>query len=229
MKFLALLKKELRECLPCLLLAFVVFTFFGVIILRVNIHYYGYGRWSEEPGRVISGRAFLQFNPLFGLAPWFLLFSAFLGLLLGAQQFWLPFFQKTWAFSLHRSVRRSTVLWSKLAAAVLIFSVGLGVSWTLMYSYATRPGVLPWPFILRDFAEGWIFILLGMVVYFGAALTGLSIARWYTTRIFGLAFAALIFFLPLYIETLTGGILIILLGLLILVAQTIDLFLNREF
>lgn len=229
MKFLALLKKELRECLPCLLLAFVVFTFLGVIILRVNIHYYGYGRWYEEPGSVISGHVFLQLNPLFGLAPLMLLCSASLGLLLGAQQFWLPFFQKTWAFSLHRSVRRSTVLWAKFTVAVLIFSVGLGVSWTLMYFYATRPGVLPWPFILRDFAEGWIFILLGMVVYFGAALTGLSTARWYTTRIFGLAFAAGIFFLPLATETLTGGIIIILLGLFILVAQTIDLFLNREF
>ena len=121
MKFLALLKKELRECLPCLLLAFVVFTFLGVIILRVNIHYYGYGRWYEEPGSVISGHVFLQLNPLFGLAPLMLLCSASLGLLLGAQQFWLPFFQKTWAFCLHSYVRRTTVMWANCTVAGLIF------------------------------------------------------------------------------------------------------------
>lgn len=229
MKFLALLKKELRKCLPCLLLAFVVFTFFGVILLRVNIHYYGYGRWYEEPGSVIDGNAFIRRNPISDLAPLLLFCSAGLGLLLGAAQFWLPFFQKTWAFSLHRSVCRGTIFGAKCTAAVLIFILSLGLTWTLLYSYATRPGVFLWPFIGRDFAEGWIFILLGLVVYFGAALTGLSTARWYTTRIFGLAFAAGIFFLPLATETLTGGIIIILLGLFILVAQTIDLFLNREF
>ncbi len=229
MKFFALLKKELRECLPCLLLAFLVFMFFGVMIIRLSSNYYSNDRWHEEPDSVISGHTFLRQNPLSDLAPLLLFCSAGLGLLLGAMQFWLPFFQKTWAFSLHRSVRRSTVLWAKFTAAVLIFTVGLGTGWTLLYSYAVRPGVFFWSFTLRTFAEGWIFILLGLVVYFGAALTGLSGARWYTTRIFGLVFAAWIFFLPLSTETLTGGILIILLGLLILVSQTIDLFLNREF
>jgi len=229
MKFFALLKKELRKCLPCLLLAFVVFMFFGVMILRFIIGYYSNNLWHEEPGSVIGGHALLRRNPLSDLAPLLLLCSAGLGLSLGAMQFWLPFFQKTWAFSLHRSVRRSTILWAKCTAAFLIFSVCLGMAWTLLYSYAASPGVLPCPITLRTFAQGWIFILLGVVVYFGAALTGLSTARWYTTRIFGLVFATWIFFLPLATETLTGGILIIFLGLLILVAQTIDLFLNREF
>lgn len=230
MKFFALLKKELRECLPCLLVALLIFMFFSVLFVRHVIYNHdNFYRWHQEPGSVINGYALLQRNPISDVAPLLLMCSAGLGLLLGAAQFWLPSYQKTWAFSLHRSVRRSTVLWSKFAAAALIFAVGLGLAWTFLHSYAARVLEIPRPFALRTFAEGWIFILLGMAVYFGTVLTGLSTARWYTTRIFGLAFAAWIFFLPLAVNTLTEGIVIILLGFLILVSQIIDRFLNREF
>ena len=100
MKFLALVKKELRECLPCILLAFIVFLFFGIMILRVQIHHYSeYYRWyrvaGREAGSVIDGFTFIRQNPLSELGLLLLCCSIGLGLLLGAMQYWLGFFRRS--------------------------------------------------------------------------------------------------------------------------------------
>ncbi|GAI48504.1 unnamed protein product, partial [marine sediment metagenome] len=76
--------------------------------------------------------------------------------------------------------------------------------WVALYWYANRPEVFPIPQTVRVFIEGWIFIMLGLVTYLGTALSSLSTAKWYTTKIFGLAFATVIIVTTLSQWTLVG-------------------------
>ena len=98
-----------------------------------------------------------------------------------------------------------------------------------MFLYASRPGAFPYPPAVRTLLEGWIFIALGMVVYSGTALAILSTARWYTTRVLGLALAAGIVSWALVQSSIAGAVFIIFVGLLILLPQIVYLILNREF
>ena len=72
-------------------------------------------------------------------------------------------------------------------------------------------------------------VAVGMVVYFGAALSAVSTARWYTTRIFGLAFAAGIAMLALMKIGLGLSVAVTLIGMFILASQVTHAILNREF
>jgi len=83
--------------------------------------------------------------------------------------------------------------------------------------------------IKRIFIEGWLFVLLGLVVYLSTALTALSTARWYTTKIFGLAFATVIICATIFEWRLGWAFAAIIIGAVILLSQIIDTISNREF
>jgi ABC-type transport system involved in multi-copper enzyme maturation permease subunit len=187
MRFSALLRKELRECLPWLLLAALAFSVIGGFFLRREQAQRQ--RWFYDgfsPYSVVSLEQSTQPSSLRGTGPVLLITSIGLGLILGVRHFWIPHFTGTWPFLLHRSVSRLTIFWGKFAAATLAFIISLGTIWTIFYWYACRPELFIVPPMLRVFIEGWIFLVLGLVVYLGAALVGISTARWYTTRIFAL-------------------------------------------
>lgn len=241
MRFLALLKKELREALPWLLLAAIILGFFGAIMIQAYSHSWregqGYTKWSDsyrydEPDRDdpcvdfyrIRGWSFLR-----DAAGLLLVISIGLGVVSGARQFLMPLALKTWAFTIHRSIPRTTILWAKFAATAITFTISCGAIWTLLWWYASRPGVLPMPPRTRTLVEGWLFVAVGLVVYFGTVLSTLSIVKWYTTKIFGLAFAPCILFFALSQTSIALCIAMIAVGLLILVSQVINTFLNREF
>jgi ABC-type transport system involved in multi-copper enzyme maturation permease subunit len=150
-------------------------------------------------------------------------------LVLGIRHFWIPNFTKTWPFLLHRSVSRKTILAAKLTATSIAFVISLGAVWVGFYWYACRPEFSPIPQTLRVFIEGWIFITLGLVVYLGTALSGLSTAKWYTTKIFGLAFATVVIFTILFQWSLVWAFTVIAVSVAILLSQIFDTFLRREF
>ena len=81
----------------------------------------------------------------------------------------------------------------------------------------------------RVFIEGWLFIVLGLVAYLGTALMGLSAARWYTTKIFGLAFATVVICMIFLQWRLSWAFAVVIIGVVVLLSQIIDTFLNREF
>jgi len=232
MRFSALLRKELRESLPWMLLAAIIFLAIGGFFLR-QVQLYGWYDWSQ---RDFSSGSFTENydlqsrrSPLQLIGPVLLLTSLGLGLVLGVRHFWIPYFTRTWPFLIHRSVDRKTIFWAKLAAAIITFLISVGAVWAAFYSYSCRPERFTMLPIKRVFIEGWLFVLLGLIVYLGTALTGLCNARWYTTKIFGLAFATVIICATIFEWRIGWAFAAIIIGAVILLSQIIDTISNREF
>ena len=232
MRFSALLRKELRECLPWLLLAMIIFIAASFIILRVQIldeSFINHRLSRLSPGNPVAYYAVTYSSPIRESGIWLFLLSIGLGLVLGVRQFWLPNFTRTWPFLLHRSVNRQTILAAKLIAATLTLVISLGLTWTAIYWYAGRMEAFKVPLSFRVFIEGWIFIIMGFVSYLGTALSGLSRAKWYTTKIFGVALVVTLLFVIFAQLTLAGVVLIIAFFMVILLSQIIHTFGGREF
>jgi hypothetical protein len=228
MKFSALLKYELRICLPWLLLCILAFTVFGSILMKgillnqsnyINQGYYeNYGSYFFTP-----------YGPISGFGPLILMTSLTLGIILAIAQFFLPGLFKTWPFTLHRSIKPKMILWSKIAAATVAFIISLGLMWTVFYAYAAVPGRLYLPVFFKTYLEGWIHILAGLIVYFGTALSSVSTAHIYTTRMLGLAVATGAIFLVLLQTSITFAVLWAAAGAGVLILQLFDTFLSREY
>jgi len=231
MKFSTLLRKELRECLPWMLLAGILFLALGSLFLRTQINYrnpsWYYSRLS--PGTIVESHLFTYRSILSVTGPLLLLSSTGLGLALGIRQFWIPNFTRTWQFLLHRSVSRNTILAAKLTATMIAFIISLGPVWIGLYWYAGRPEASPIPQTLRIFVEGWIFIMLGLVTYLGTALSGLSRAKWYTTKIFGLILATIVIVTTFPQCSLVWIFTMIIVSAAILLSRIFDTFGEREF
>jgi len=231
MRFLALLRKELRECLPWMLLAALVFLAFGGFFLRAlaydQRHYRYYPNFSS--GTLVEHVQLTQHTPLLLTGSCLFCSSLGLGLILGVRHFWIPHFTRTWPFLLHRSVSRKTILAAKLTAGTIAFVISLGTVWVALYWYANQLEAYPIPQTVRVFIEGWIFIMLGLVVYLGTALSGLSTAKWYTTKILGLAFATVIIVTTFSQWSLVWAFAVIAISVVILLSLIFDTFLRREF
>jgi hypothetical protein len=229
MRFSALLKKELRECLPWMLLAAILFIAITSVLFQAetsgNNNSYRYSRLS--PGTIVRGYRFTFYPTMAQIGPFLFFLSIGLGLVLGIRQFWIPTFTRTWPFLLHRSVSRNTILAAKLTAAPIAFACSIVPVWIGLYWYATRPEVLTVPPTFRFFIEGWIFIILGLVIYLGTALSGLSTAKWYTTKIFGLVLGFIIIIVTQF--TLAELLGVIIVSTAILLSQIFQIFLRREF
>jgi len=230
MRFSALLRKELRECLPWMLLAAIAFLALGGFFLRAEAYNESDRHYSRLSAGTVVDHYQLTFYPTLNLTgPWLFFLSIGLGLVLGIRQFWIPHFTRTWPFLLHRSVSRKTILAVKLTAGTIAFVISLGPVWIGLYWYANRPEVFQIPPMFRVFIEGWIFIMLGLVVYLGTALSALSTANWYTTKIFGLLFATVIIVTTLSQWTLVGIFAVIAVSVAILLSLIFDTFLRREY
>ena len=230
MRFSALLRKELRECLPWMLLAAIVLLVFGGFFLRAETYYESDRHYSRLSAGTVVDHYQLTFYPTLNLTgPWLFCLSIGLGLVLGIRQFWIPHFTRTWPFLLHRSVSRKSILAAKLSAGTIAFVISLGPVWIGLYWYACRPEVFPIPQTVRVFIEGWIFIMLGLVAYLGTALSGLSTANWYTTKIFGLVFAAFVILTTFSQCSLVWVFTVIAVSAAILFSRIFDTFLRREY
>ena len=225
------MKKELRECLPWLLLAAIVFFVFGGLALweRTNMRTAGYRYHNFSPGSDVNSYQLTRHPALEPVGATLFFTSLGLGLALGVRQFWVADFIKTWGFMLHRSVSRAAVLWSKIAAAMVTFVVSVGTVWIALYLYACRPELFAIPPTFRVFIEGWLLVVLGFLVYLGTAIAGLSKAKWYTTKKVGLAFAVFILSMSFSQWHLGYVLAVVIIGGAILLVQVIDTFLRREF
>ncbi len=219
MKYAALLIKELRECLPWVLLASLFLFLFGFLILYSNSYYRQDPMisWYEEPGREINEYQLVQLSLLSDIGPLLLCTCLGLGIALGVRQFWFSWFSRTWAFLLHRNLSRSSVLWIKITAAVLCFALPILGIWTLLFLYVFFVVDYSPPPMFRIWLEGIFFIVLGGIPYLATGLCSALDTKWYTTRLFPLGFATgavLLCFGPqhLWINFLFAGILILILA-----------------
>lgn len=229
MRFIALFRKEFRECLPWLLLAGVgLLLIFGLFLQFRERSIYGY-IFNLRPGSAIESYQLGRYSELSSIGIWLCVISIGLGLALGIRQFWYGFFTKTWGFEIHRSVSRGSILWVKILASMTTFVMSLGIIWTFIFLYCSRPGGLLIVPTLRIYIEGWIYIALGFVIYLGTALSGLTEARWYTTKIFGIAFAGLVLLAITFQWQIFHAFLFVTIGIVILLSQVIYKFLCREF
>lgn len=231
MKFLALMRKELREILPWILFAAIAFLAIGLFIITLEEHNprYNWRYSSLVPGSNVDMHQLLITSVLSVNSIWLFLISIAFGLAIGIRQFWIAFFTKTWAFEFHRSVNRRTVLIAKLSAAIIAFLLAMGGTWTFFYIYSSRPDLFMVPPSMRNFLEGWIFIALGFLAYLATALTALSRAHWYTTKAFALPLAIIILSIVFSQWKLGQALIAIMIGIVILLSQVIYTFLNREF
>ncbi|HDY65460.1 MAG TPA: hypothetical protein ENH84_04415 [Phycisphaerae bacterium] len=231
MRFVALFKKELREAAPWIILAALVMLLICGGLVNLRMRYMG-GEppyWRVNPGRTVTLYNLFRRSELADCGPVILLTTAGLGVVLAARQFLMPISLKTWAFTIHRSASPISILLAKVAAAIVALCLGVGAVWTVLFFWASKPGALSYVPRTEVLGEGWLMVALGMVVYFGTALTFLSTARWYTTRIFPLAFATGIFILAIAQSSTAWFVGVMILGLVILASQVVHVLLNREF
>jgi len=225
MKFLALVKKEFRECLPWICLAGIVFIVIGIFLLygRLRVDQLSRQLPSEtSPGILIS------YSPLQNIGPLLVIVAAYLGMVMGIRQFLPPTFDKTWSFTLHRPVHPWTIVMAKFLAAGLGLAVSIGLPWVLMYLYAASPGRFLKPVQPTVFWEGCLMIALGLVAYLGAAVSAMRPARWYTTRIFGAAFGVGVCVLCIIWTPLAHAWVLAVAGACVLAAQVLNAVYLRE-
>jgi len=227
MRFFALIRKELRECLPWFLLAFAFLLFFGSISLytaslRKELSYPYISLDPDLPRLAV-------YRPLSGPAPLLFLSAIGLGLCLGIRQFWYPHFTRVWGFELHRSVNRLSILFSKMIVALPAFIFSAGLLWYLFYWYSGHRELFMVSPPSRHLIEGWIITSLGFIVYLGTVRSGLSEARWYTTKMSGLGFSIFIIVVVFNQYKIGWAIAAIIAGIFVFMIDIMDTFQNREF
>jgi hypothetical protein len=229
MRFLALLKKELRECLPWLILATAFLLIIGSIQLSsilkpdVNYQYPNFERYSE-----ISSYELIK-HPLAGIGAMLFLTAVGLAIALGVRQFWVDDFMGTWGFVLHRSTSRATILAAKICAGCLSLIVPIGLTWCYLFRRANLPDYSVLPLPERHFFEGWLTIGIGLMFYLGAGLAGLSKAKWYTTKVMGLGFALWMFITIIQEWSFGWGCGTLAIAIAVLLYLMLESFLNRQF
>ncbi len=229
MKFLALLRKELREAVPWFILAALSLLVIGwsMIVMQARDQ----GRWyygAVSNGEVMDGYMIFRSDIMFESAVLMFFLSIGLGLILGIRHFLVPDFTRTWQFLIYRSTTRSTVLTAKLTAAATIM-LFLSILWLMLAAYTHISDRVIVPPESGIVGLGVFYAYLGFIVYLGTALCALTTARWYTTRVFGLFFVFIMFMIVLSQMNFAVVFSLTVFFLIVLVVQIYGTFLQKEF
>lgn len=230
MRFLALLKKELREAVPWIILSVIILFVISWFIIRMAAFRHGpdyyYGMLPN--GKVIDQHLIFRSDIIQAPAALMFFVSIGLGLVMGFRHFWMPGFTGTWQFLIHRSVTRQAIISAKLAAAVILM-LCLSLAWLLLARIAGKSERIIIPPESGIVGMGIFYAYLGFIVYMGTALCAITKARWYTTRIFGLFFVFIMFMAILPQTSFTNAFIITVVFFAVLIIQIYETFLQREF
>jgi len=230
MRFLALLKKELREAVPWIILSVILLFIISWFLIRMMAVYRGaefyYGMLPS--GKVIEQYLIFRTDILQGPAVLMFFISIGLGLVLGFRHFWMPGFTGTWQFLIHRSVTRPAIISAKLAAAAILMFC-LSLAWLLIAGIAGKSERTIIPPESGLVGLGIFYAYLGFIVYMGTALCAITKARWYTTRMFGLFFVFIMFMAILPQKSFANAFIITVVFFAVLIVQIYEIFLQREF
>lgn len=230
MRFLALLKKELREAAGWIILSVILLFVISWFIIRLVAVYHGpeYYYGMLPSGKVIDQYMIFRTDIIQGPAVLMFFVSIGLGLILGFRHFWMPGFTGTWQYLIHRSVTRSAIISAKLAAAAILM-LCLSLAWLLLAGIAGKSERIIIPSESGIVGLGIFYAYLGFIVYMGTALCAITKARWYTTRMFGLFFVFIMFLIILSQTSFAQAFFISVVFFVVLIVQIYEIFLQREF
>ena len=230
MKLWTLIQKELVESMKAAVIVGLIYLMLAghMVYSFVDRGAHDYRDFDLKPNLKYQERLFHTY-PLEELAPVLLFCSFALGVGLALLHFWTPKLTRTWGFLLHRSFSREAILASKLITGVVVFSLAIGIPWTLTYGYVNHMKATGFPPHFRNLGDGWIYITLGFVCYLATALSVLSKARWYSTKFFSLAWVLLIMIIVIPQIRMGAAWGWLMLGLVILLIQLFESFSQREF
>ena len=229
MGFRELLRKEMRECLPWVAGVAAAGTLVGGGRLW-SAHARFWREHAQWRPRLAVGMLAddMLASGLSGAGVALFVAALVLGVILAARQFLHVDLARGWGFLLHRPLSRASVLGAKLATAAMGLAL-VGCGWSLLYGISRIPGVALPPPSGRVFAEGWLLVAWGGLLYLGAVLSCLSPGRWYTRLVGPSATALWILLALLACSTLSNGCFYLMVGLLVLGLQVVSTFLRREF
>lgn len=183
-----LVLKELRQNLPWFAIGFIamlyvirpffVTGFSGSLLPLQFSHYYGSSEFS--PILSLTQSAFLM-----ALA----VFASVCGLALGLLQTFPEEGAGTYAFLLARPTGRLKVVGAKLAVGALLYFLATGLPFCWAIYWTSVPGHFACPFRFYMSYPGFMVIGAGFAFYLGAFLTGVRPARWFGSRLVGVAAA----------------------------------------
>jgi hypothetical protein len=229
MKFLTLLKRELRESVPWIILAVLLLLTIGWPIIRLTAINQTQGLYGVTTnGSVIDAYRIFRTDIMYESAIWMFFISIGLGIVLGIRHFWMPGFTGTWQFLVHRSVTRGAILSAKLIAAAVLM-LCLSIAWLLLAGYAHTSKMVIIPPESGIVGMGIFYTYLGFIFYMGTALCALANTRWYTTKLFGLFFVLIMCILVLSQKSFLLAFFIAAVVFVVLIVQIYETFLKREF
>ena len=115
---------------------------------------------------------------------------------LGARQTLGESIHSTYPFLFHRPMGRRRLIGIKLFVGLAVYLVCGAVSIVAYGIWAATPGTHPSPFEWSMTSVAWVLWLGFMTLYLGTFLTGIRPGRWLGTRLFPLAAAGVLMFLP---------------------------------
>jgi hypothetical protein len=216
MRFLALLKKELREAVPWIILSVILLFVISWFIIRLVAFRHGpdYYYGMLQNGNIINQHLIFRTDIIQGSAV--LMFFISIG------------FTGTWQFLIHRSVTRSAIISAKLTAGAILM-ICLSIAWLLIAGFAGKSERIIIPPESGLVSLGLFYAYLGFIVYMGTALCAITKARWYTTRMFGLFFVFIMFMAILPQKSFTHAFFISVVFFAVLTVQIYEIFSQREF
>jgi hypothetical protein len=220
MSFAALLKKDLRECLPWLLPALIVLLAVG---LEETTSHPWEGTWNPYGGQ---GLWMAPDSPVFATACALFGCTLVLSVVLAVRQFLMPSMSGEWGFLLHPAGRRA-VLRSRLTIGLLSLLL-LGGVWTGVFLRALRTDVLQVPPPTDVLAVGWVSVGWGCVFYLAVSLSVLSRGTWWGRKTVPLAFALIGLLSALGLGITAAGV-IVGIAFALLLPQLLWEFNTREF
>lgn len=229
MKFLALLRKEMRESLPYILIVTALLMGGGLFCIKI----YQSSRPSFyhplPSGELVGIYRLTHHFHMNGTGILIMVCSLVLGVGLGILHFWLPQLTRTWPFLLHRSASKTGILSAKLCAALIGIPVTLGLVWSVLFGHACRIELFAPVIHYRILYEGWIIIGLGFIAYLATACAGLDAHRWYTTKLLSMLLAFFVVIVTFSQWQVVSAVAVITVGLVILLLQVFVFFQAKQF
>ncbi len=222
MSFAAMLRKDLRECLPWLVPAVLIVLVIGSGELLVRGHVraaddYQWPRMSVD----MASKLFITGGMLS-------VCSLALGIAMAFRQFFVPTIANEWGFLVHRA-GRPAVVGSKTTAGLLSLALP-GCVWSALFIMASRTGALPLPPSPTTLAAGWISIAWGFALYLALSVGITSGGSWYGRKVVPTAFVLVLLFLfAVDNASLAAAAIIVGMIVAVLLPQLIHQFNTREF